>query len=384
VAEPGAPDSETREHLLDVLAELVARGGAAPLLLPPVAPGDAAFPDRWAPTRPGVALLLRRLAWHAGLEREIEIEDRRAGAKQTERKPATSVELIEVREKLALFVLHYIGEDDVVGTLAHEIGVAYAALHRPDEADPFRKPVAPIISIDPDLDLERGSIAAVYLGLGVLAANAARQQHSVLERQSFNPLFVASVGVKLEAGHLQPEALAFLVAVQAVVRGEAEPPPGLVTAQRHDVAVWIDALRGRARELRARLGIADDARGGARPKPEPFEVGSLEDEEPARPNAFRWQTHRGGVGLIAGTLLGAGMSVALASRTVAPIALFGGALVGHVAGRRVRVPRCSACATICTTDAVVCKKCGAALRGDITSLSERLDAEEKLGSDGSK
>ena len=385
MAEPAAPDAETREHLLDVIAELVAREGAASLLLPPVVPGDAAFPDRWAPTKPGVAVLLRRLAWHAGLDREIEIEDRRAGAPPTQRKPSTTVEVIEVRTRSAVFVLRFIGEDDVVGTLAHEIGVAYATLHRPDApGDPFRKAEAPIISVDLDLDLERGSIATVYLGLGVLAANAARQQYSVLEGQSFNPLLVASSGVTVGAGHVPVESLEYLLAVQAIVRGDAQPPPGLVPAQRREVEGWLDALRGRASELRARLDIADDARPGERPAVVAFDVGSLEDEAPPRPNAFRWQTHRGGVGLIAGTLLGAGVSVALASRSVAPLALFGGAVAGHVAGRRVRVPRCSACATICAADALVCKKCGASLRGDIASLSDRLEAEEKLGSDGSK
>lgn len=67
MAEPSEPNVEAREHLLGVLGEFVARGGAAPLLLPPVAPGEDAFPEPWAATRSGVALLLRRLAWHADL-----------------------------------------------------------------------------------------------------------------------------------------------------------------------------------------------------------------------------------------------------------------------------------------------------------------------------
>jgi hypothetical protein len=378
VSEPDAPDAATREHLLGVLAELVARGGSAALLLAPVVPGDAAFPDRWAPTKAGVALLLRRLAWHAGLERDIDIEDRRAGAPQTERKPATSVEVIEVRDKTALFVLRYIGEDDVAGTLAHEIGIAYAALHRPGEVDPFRKPVAPVLSIDPDVDLERGSIAAVYLGLGVLAANAARQHHSVLEGQSYNPLFVARVGVTVEAGDVPASSLAYLLAVQACVRGEHEPPAGLAAEQRREVAAWLAVLEGSAGALRERLGIASDARPGTRPEVVAFDVGQLEDDPPVRANAFRWQTHRGGVGLVAGTVLGVGFAVVLATRAAAPLAIAVGAVCGHVAGRRVRVVRCSSCATICAADATTCPKCGAALRGDIARLADRLDAEEHL------
>jgi hypothetical protein len=378
MAEPEAPDAETREHLLAVLAEFIAKGGASPLLLPPVEPGDAAFPDRWAPTKAGLAVLLRRLAWHAGIERDIEIEDRRAGAPPTERKPTTTLELIEVRKKTAVFVLRFLGEDDLVGTLAHEIGVVHAVLHPPDRAPPYRTAEAPVISVDPDVDLERGSIATVFLGLGVLAANAARQGHSVLEGQSFNPLIVATVGVTVEAGHVPVECLTYLLAVQAVVRDDTHAPPGLVPAQRREVEAWIAALRGQVRELRARLGIADDARPAARPAVEPFLDVALDDDPLPRAVAFRWRTHRGGVGLLAGTLLGLGFATAVASRAAIPVALLGGAIGGHVIGRRVRVPRCSACATIVRGDATTCRRCGAALKGDISHLSERLEAEERL------
>ena len=381
--QPDLPDADTREQLLGVLAELVAKSGPAPLLLPPVVPGDAAFPDRWAPTKSGVQVLLRRLAWHAGVERDIEIEDRRAGAPPTERKPSTAVELIEVRQKSALFVLRFIGEDDVAGTLAHEIGVVHAVLHRPEDADPYRTAEAPVISVDPDLDLSRGSIATVYLGLGVLAANAARQEHSVLEGQSFNPLFVASLGVQVHAGHVPVSSLVYLLAVQALVRGETQPPPGLVPAQRREVEAWMHVLRGQAGELRARLGIDEGARAGERPAVVPFTDVSLEDDPQPRAIAFRWRTHRGGVGLIAGTLFGVGMAAAVASRSVAPIAVISAAVGGHLIGRRVRVPRCSACATVLASDAATCTKCGATLRGEIAHLSERLEAEERLEDDGS-
>src|SRR5690606_2553633 len=117
---PGTAKSspESRERLLDILAELVARGGAASVLPPPVEPGEGAFPEPWAPTKVGVQLLLRRLAWHAGIEREIDIDDRRAGPPPTERKPATRIELLEADRKHARFALGFIGNDDVVGTLA--------------------------------------------------------------------------------------------------------------------------------------------------------------------------------------------------------------------------------------------------------------------------
>ncbi|MBA3454974.1 MAG: hypothetical protein H0T42_17930 [Deltaproteobacteria bacterium] len=369
------PDAETREDLLDVLGEYVARGGVAPLLAQPVEPGDAAFPEPWAPTPSGVRQLMRRLAWHAGLDREVEIEDRRAGAVPTERKPATRVELLEVRRKSALFALGFIGEDDIAGTLAHEIGVAHAVLHRPDGVDPYRTAEAPVIAVDPAVDLERGSIATVYLGLGVLAANAARQQHSIHERTNFNPMLVTSTGVQIESGYLPVESLVYLVAVQAALRGEKKPPAGLVPTQRRQVAAVLEELDGE--KLRDRLGIPRDAVGARRPAVERFKDAQLTADEGVARNAFRWNTSRKGVGTILGTVLGFSVSL-IASRGLLPIFTIGGAGVGHMVGRRVRVPRCSACATVNAPGAATCVKCGAVFRGDIEHLSERLDAEERL------
>ena len=163
MALPSVPDLETREQLLDVLAELVARGGCERLLRPPVEPGEEAFPDRWAPSCAGAARLLRRLGAHAGLDRQIVIDDVRAGQPVTERRPATRLELVELRPGTARYALGFIGEDDVVGTFAHEVGVSFAVLHRPDRADPYRTAEPPVLVVDPDLDLTRGSIATVYL-----------------------------------------------------------------------------------------------------------------------------------------------------------------------------------------------------------------------------
>ena len=375
MAEPSEPDIETREHLVDVLGEFVARAGAGPLLLPPVEPGKAAFPDPWAATRAGAALLLRRLAWHAGLDRAIEVEDRQVGARPTERKPATRVTLVEVRRSAAVFELEFIGADDIAGTLAHEIGVAFAVLHPPDGVDPYRTAEAPAVAVDPDVDLERGSIAAVYLGLGVLAANAARQNHAVLEGQGFHPLVVAKVGVELEAGYLPASSLTYLVAVQAALRGETEPPGGLVPAQHREVEAWLEVLDRAA--LRAQLGIAGDAPAGERPTPTAFPDAKLEPDAPRDKIAFRWRTNRGGLGLIAGTLLGIGASIA-AAPTLMPWLAIGGAIGGHLFGRQIRVPRCSACATLLKGLAQRCTKCGAVMRGDIAHLSDRLAAEEQL------
>jgi hypothetical protein len=381
--EPHQPDRETRAHLLGVLAELVAKGGAGPLLLAPIAPGAAAFPEPWAPTTAGVQLLLRRLLWHARIDRGVELDDdRMAQAPPTERKPATSVELIEVGKDKARFMLSFVGADDIVGTLAHEVGTLYAALHRSDKADPYRTAEPPTITVDPDRDLERGSIATVYLGLGVLAANAAYQQYSSGGR--FNGGYVPLQYDVLSAGAVPMSALAYLLAVQAVVRGDSEPPRGLAPPQRDEVAGWMRALDGQGVALREQLGIAPSEQAGSRPEVVALDDELLPVEEPApRPIAFRWHTHRGGVGFVAGTVMGMGLAF-MVSRGMLPLTMVGGATAGHVIGRRVRAPRCSACATVVRADATTCGSCGAALRGDIAQLSDRLEAEERLEEETAK
>ncbi|CAN5908974.1 hypothetical protein BH11MYX3_BH11MYX3_49350 [soil metagenome] len=374
---PQTPGSERREHVLAVLADLVARGGARALLAPPVIPGANAFPEPWRATRGGVRALLRRLAWHAGNERAIELMDARLGAPPTERKPETRVGLTAVRPKELGFRIEFLGEDDVAGTLAHELGVAHAAVNRPDSVDPYRTGDLPEIQIDVDRDHERGSIATVYLGLGVIAANAVYQQYSRPGR--FNGGYSPLEYDVLRAGYLPMSELAYLLAVQSAVRGTGVPA-GLSGPQRDEVSEWLAVLSSQRGELRERLGIGrDEECVNQRPTPMRFEDLDLsEDAPPPRRNAFRWRTHRGGVGFVAGAVLGVGVAVAVASPNLTPLLVFGVAGSGHVIGRRVRVPRCTACASVVFEGATSCPACGAALRGDIAQLADRLDAEERL------
>jgi hypothetical protein len=284
-------------------------------------------------------------------------------------------------------VLGFVGNDDVVGTLAHEVGMLYAVTHRPDEPDPYRTAEPPVISVDHDRDPERASIATVYLGLCVLAANAAYQQYSRAGR--FNGAYEPLEYDVLHAGALPMSSLAYLLAVQAVVRGNDEPPSALKPPQRDEVAQWIDVLEEERDELRVRLGVSatdvEDAREGkvrgaaSRPRVERFTDAELTEDDDKRSarNAFRWHTHRGGLGLVLGTLSGVGLAATIGSPQAVGLMLLGGGL-GHVIGRFVKVPRCSACATIVRRDSTTCRKCGARLRGDITSLSQRLEAEEHL------
>ncbi len=372
---PDEPHEERSERLLDSLAELIARHGGSSFLAPPVIPGTKAFPETWRPSRGGVHALLRRLAWHAGDTRSILIEDGRLGAPPTERKPATRAQVQRVSATTIAVRVELLGEDDVAGTLAHEIGVAFAATHRPDRDDPYRRSEQPERDVD-DTDLERGTIAAVYLGLGVLAANASYQQYTRPGR--FNGAYVPHEYDVLQAGYLPMSEIAYLIAVQAAVRG-APLPEGLSPPQRDEASAWLTALTPRADELRSRFALSTvEHTDTARPVPVAFDDVDVSDDPAPRRVAFRWRTHRGGVGFVLGAVLGAGTSLAVAMPSATPWLIVGAAASGHVAGRRVRVPRCSSCATVVAASAPRCSSCGATLSGDIDSLAERLEAEERL------
>lgn len=373
------PEKARREQLLGVLAELVSRGSAAPFLLPPVVPGEAAFPEPWQPSRSGVAALLRRLAWHGGVTGEVTVIDDRRGRRATEKTARTQVEVHEVSEREMSFTMAFVGDDDFVGTLAHEIGVVHAMRNR-DDPDPYRASAQPVLTLDGERDLERGSIAAVYLGLGVLAANAAFQQYSRDGKN--NGAYIPLEYDVVHAGYLEMSDLAYLVAVQAIVRGADEPPAGLSPPQRDEVRDWLAALAGQRAVLREQLGIAEDAPATTRPEVKPFDDVQVTAAEPLQRRAFRWHHKRPflggllgfGIGIAVGfAVLGAGLPPASF-----PVLTLGGFIFGFFFGRGVEVTRCSACATVVPRASQACAKCKARFHGDIRSLNERLAAEEAL------
>lgn len=388
---PPVPTRTRCEQLLDELAYFVARGGAGALLAPPVIPGQAAFPERWRPTRAGVTALLRRLAWHAQQDRDVFVEDARLGAPPTERRPSTRVGLLSIDKATLHFRCEFLGADDIAGTLAHELGVAHAALHRRETVEPYRVAERTTIEIDAERDHERGSIAAVYLGLGVLAANAAFQQYANAGR--WNGGYVPHEYEVIQAGYVKMSDLIYLLAVQTVVRGAGELPAGLSGPQRDEARAWFSALRSQTAELRDRLGITQEAldeaardlaNGDPREAPAPFADVVDDADEPVRAqrNAWRVKTHRGGMGVLAGGVLGGALAMMIAVQNASPFIVLGAMGAGHVAGRRVRALRCTGCASLVGGNETTCHDCGASLRGDIETHADRLEAEERLERDG--
>jgi hypothetical protein len=374
---PPAPRRAEIEVLLDDLAALIAAGGWERFARAPVAPGERSFPDPWQPTPAGVERLVQRLRWHAGVELAIAVEDRRDQAGPRPRRAVTEAEVAAVDGDRATLALFAIGDDDVVGTLAHEVGVAWVTDGRRRGAPPFREGAA---TTPTDDDRGRGSLAAVYLGLGAIATAAAYQQFTGGTYQvhlGFAPIEYDVI----QAGHLPLAAMAFLLAAQAEVRGDRQVA-GLRGPADDEVRAWRRALAGQGPALRERLGIPAPMTWPAldRPLPPAPQAALPAARAPRRAEGkrvFRVRGRRAGLGFLAGSVGGVVVTVALgAAGAEAAALLVGGMATGAAVGRRVRVARCSECIERVAIAAADCPRCGGSFGGDIDHRDERLAAEE--------
>ena len=362
---------ELRSHeraLLGELAELIRRFGADRFVTTNLVRADLRdFPDRWEPTIRAVHAVLYRLFWHAYIDSAIVVEDVRAPAAPDHRRLTTSeIELAEAMRGRTVFHVASIGNDDVAGALAHQVGTAFLLLAPPD---PFREAA-------PDPSEAEGSLAAVFLGLGVLAANSARYQRRVSEFVGNSVLSEQQIAT---AGGLEQHDLAFLLAVQDIVRDEAQDalatlakvPADLVSARRAELAPH----KG---ELRTLLAL-DDA--PARPlsrSPAPPKPAEISDRDLRKFNAgvrvFRVPFRSWNPPILLGTLGTIGFALG-------PIVGAGTAFAGLIAGRMMSKPgfRCSdpACEAITRAELPICPHCGGTVAATIKHARDRLDAEEE-------
>jgi hypothetical protein len=230
------PDEDERERPLDQLTRLVLAAGADTFVAAPiVAPDDRAFPDRWTPDAAGVERLLRRVLGHAGLgalelelsidayaETEIQVDAQ--GRAQITGHRGTAAWFAGIRGRTCRFGVDVNGLADpgqLAGTLAHEAAHAYRHYHD-------------LVARDPALEEQLTDLTTVYLGLGILTANASVRYRS--DARGYR---------STHGGYLSVQAMCWLLAAQVVARGE--PPRG--------VARWLDTTQAAC--LRAACGLLD-------------------------------------------------------------------------------------------------------------------------------
>jgi hypothetical protein len=374
-------------ELLERLRLLIERAGASHFLDVPVVRADERdFPEPFRPTGAAVERLLARLCWLGYVDLEVKIDDLRAPTTDPTRMLSRSViEWMETTDGVAHFQREQIGNDNIAGLLSHEVGRAFVAWL--SAAAPYREetPEPP--------SAQEGSIAAIYLGLGVIAANASLYQRRASELVGRS---VVSENEVVVTGGLSPRALLYLLAVQAVLRGA---PIEAHATLRRDLAdllrELIAQLTPRRAELAERLGLDLAApRAALERDPAPATVTDAERPDPdlrrrwSGYSVTRVQRSQWAHGLAVGTVLGGGVAVSAllldsligSSAIVSSTALIlgGGLFVASVvSGGRSKVDHCSGCSAPTPAGAELCPGCGAT----VVSLAElerlRREAEAR-------
>jgi hypothetical protein len=373
--DPSWPPSTDEAALLTRLASVLERAGPSRLLDAPIVAADArAFPDPWWPTVAALEQLLRRLLWHAHVDLDVALEDLRhpyAG-------PAAKsvVDWRGTVDGVAQFRVTALGNDDIAGLLTHQLGCAFAASL--DTGALYRD------ARRPEVTLRDGSIAAVYLGLGVLATNAA--VHLVIDNTQEVELGKIRPPKVILNGGLTTSEACYLLAVQAVARGgEVAALATLRFDLRRHVAHAIAALQPHRAALLDRLGLDLAA---ARPPleraPAPPPVTGADRPAPAPPRgrrfwgvrSYRLQRSRASEHGLLGFAAGAATSAALAIAHLTPLApvvaavTVGAMTIGALHGLRRRVARCIRCGGELPAAATACPACGASIVGTVTSMHE--------------
>jgi hypothetical protein len=370
------PLSPPQQRLVAQLAQLIEAGGAWRFMHGPVvAASQRDYPDRWEPSRAGVARVIARTLWHAYMDVGATLEDLR-GPQWEDRKhlKRTRLDLVAASPGTLAFAVSAIGNDNVAGTVAHEIGRAFVS--QLPAGTPFRGTESSELP-----DPEVGSIATAYLGLGVVALNSARYRRAYGEIIGQNAFTEHEI---IETGGLPPEALALLLAIQATVRDDVLTAlDSLERVPAELVAAWREVLDDHEDELREMLGLGeDDGEAPSRPAV-PREVtvdAAIAEGDLNRPNLGRpvfWFTETRSVsGSLLGLIVGLGVGLATMSPAVFGIGAAAGAVGGYLVGRRMRLYRCASCGDFCTPQTTQCRRCGGNIVGKIEDARDRLDAEE--------
>lgn len=392
------PEPERRQWLLESLRALLQRTEWEQFVCSPIVlPRPEYFPDRWTPTTGGVARLLRRLFCFADLEEltprvELFDEERppeRHGVTSSVHHKGTAGLFLGIEDDVAYFGAESTLLADpggITATLAHEVAHAYRT-HRE------------LCVADVDVEEQLTDLTTVFLGFGILNANASLRHRSGFGEQG---IFTHEWTVQ-RLGYLPPQELCFLLAAQVHVRGPERADARAIAAQLelNQAGFFRAALRWLARErpqLARELGLPPAE---SWPPPDslakltrPLAEGEEPEEEvpapaPAPPVRFNvgrpvfrvWRRPRRETFIIDMLLvLAAVLTLASDAIVTTKIAVAAVAVAGLVlTGRRLR-PCCSdpGCRVALSRSAKTCPGCGGTVSGELQYASERLAAEEAL------
>ncbi|MEX1363856.1 MAG: hypothetical protein AB1Z98_12060 [Nannocystaceae bacterium] len=390
------PPPEARAYLLQQLAELVRVKGAGPLLRAPLLePREEFFPDPWAGGEPSVRRLARRLLLYAG------IEDYPVGVTVIDEGTAiaagtSGVSFEGLRKGQLEFAVQAAALRDpmvVVPAMARAVAEAFRRVHGLATGD--------------DAPRQRlVDVTAVYLGFGLLTANAALRHAG-----GGGGWGRRGNRTRTRLGVLDPQSVAFLLAAvlhargvegrahRQVLRALAANPAGFVRAAQ-PVLQRLEPPLAEQLDLPKREQWPPPA--NLRALTRPFEDEEVDEAEPEE----RKDEDRGVQGMNEGKpvfRVERSMALRLAKMLALPIVMLGmlasrmevgidiplwqaGALaaglgaLGLGVGRLIPDRRCSEpkCGSTLDPDTKVCPLCGGTVMGVIHHPKERLAAEEAL------
>ncbi len=210
------PTDEEREAILNAIHGLIEACGhqcfvAGHVLLP----DDRYFPDRWRPDALGCRRIALRLMRYAGLEKldaSMEVFHGVARVDDSHHVGAAAV-FYGIEEDMALFGIDASQLNDsqaVVGALCHEVAHAYRAYHGLEVEDRDREEMLT-------------DITTIYLGFGVMTTNiTSRHRSAALDGSSL----VGHEWSHSSLGYLSPQAMAYSLALQTVVRSYGDTSTG--------------------------------------------------------------------------------------------------------------------------------------------------------------
>jgi hypothetical protein len=384
------PDPEEQEWLIKELSVLLEKCGAERFLEGPIVePMPKFFPDPWSSNHQSLDRLVRRLMQYAGLgDLDVLVGTLRNVQampiqQQTTHESVAGLFLgIHENQCVFFFDQEMLGDAEyMAGVMAHEVAHAFRARH------------ALVVS---DMNVEEclTDVTTSYLGFGILATDIS-YRYRTGSFDSPGSYFWSVRGT----GYLTPQAHAFLMATQMVVRD-------IPTHQRRHLLAYLET--NQAAFTRAALKELEDRRTELfrtfncewapktttmsleqilKPLPEYSPLPDAEDVEERRTfNAGRpvfkitrtWATLGAGIGLVFGIALGITLWVGIDHFFMAPLGALSGAAIGAILGRRHSFEICSepACKSVLGND-LICPGCGGTIAGSIRRLDDRLEAAEK-------
>lgn len=384
------PSAEERKWLGRSLRKLIERMGWERFLLAPIVlPSPKYFPDRWGGSVADVHRLTQRLMAHAGLE-GLSFSLAGFEGESDAWDSGTAGWFAGIIDGHCYFGVHVrqLGDPEAaVGVMAHEVAHAFRTHHN-------------LFTDSRDREELLTDLTTIYLGFGVFTTNNTDRYRSSGD-------FNETRWSVSKAGYLPPQAMAWLLALQATVRGDREETKAIARDLEPNQQAWFrDALREIESDPSWLESLAIPAKRAPRweyqlidviePDADDVEEPEYDDDDDPKRNegATVAAVRRGGLvdGLLATVVPGVllALIVAMVAENVELGTIFAvvgvavaGTSIWAVGKTRRYVCGFEDCETEITAGVTTCPGCGATISARVSQKEMRRLLEEQLDREAS-